>query len=263
MTVGTQAAVLAGLDITFFVEFNPPPDSDWPHDFLVFARILKFFYYTFIVTAFCSNMVVVSQTTVLSVLGAGLALRGPDGSMMTATDGLYSERHFAFFVFALGLGTTLISVCFVVWIILRWEAAIVCTIITLCASHNIYSNYRRIAKKFGFDENDTVDFNDIMEGPANILKTMGMYSPENGIYGSKNRTKRSPMNGKKDRYIETPSYNPFYSSQSRSNPDDTDEEMCISKRQQGGNRRRKVNKDASKHSFMLKKKNLPDMILTI
>ena len=29
VTVGTQAAVLAGLDMTMFVEFNPPANSEW------------------------------------------------------------------------------------------------------------------------------------------------------------------------------------------------------------------------------------------
>jgi len=29
VTVGTQAAVLAGLDITMFIEFNPPHNDDW------------------------------------------------------------------------------------------------------------------------------------------------------------------------------------------------------------------------------------------
>jgi hypothetical protein len=29
VTVGTQAAVLAGLDITMFIEFNPPDNEVW------------------------------------------------------------------------------------------------------------------------------------------------------------------------------------------------------------------------------------------
>lgn len=29
VTVGTQAAVLAGLDVTMFIEFQPPPNSEW------------------------------------------------------------------------------------------------------------------------------------------------------------------------------------------------------------------------------------------
>ena len=33
MTVGTQAAVLAGLDITMFIEFSPAPDSEWQEDY--------------------------------------------------------------------------------------------------------------------------------------------------------------------------------------------------------------------------------------
>jgi hypothetical protein len=33
VTVGTQAAVLAGLDITMFVEFNPPHNDDWVRSF--------------------------------------------------------------------------------------------------------------------------------------------------------------------------------------------------------------------------------------
>ena len=32
MTVGTQAAVLAGLDITMFIEFNPPHNAEWVGD---------------------------------------------------------------------------------------------------------------------------------------------------------------------------------------------------------------------------------------
>ena len=84
MTVGTQAAVLAGLDITMFIEFAPPDDDRWPSEYVHVARVIRCIYYSIIVAAFCCNILVVSHTTVLSVMGAGLALRGPDGSMMTA-----------------------------------------------------------------------------------------------------------------------------------------------------------------------------------
>ena len=63
MTVGTQAAVLAGLDVTMFIEFQPPPHEEWP--FIVIPRILKFVYYVCITSAFCANILVVSQTTIL------------------------------------------------------------------------------------------------------------------------------------------------------------------------------------------------------
>jgi hypothetical protein len=137
-------------------------------DFVMIPRILKFLYYVTIVSAFCSNMIVVSQTTTLSVFGAGLALRGPDGSMMTATDGLYEERATVFSTFGVGLACTVGSVVICVWLILHWEAAFCCMVITILAGRTIWRNYLRVQKRFAFDESETVDFSDIMEGPAAI-----------------------------------------------------------------------------------------------
>ena len=168
MTVGTQAAVLAGLDITMFIEFNPPDDSTWQMEHLWICRLLKAIYYGIVISAFCANMIVVSQTTVLSVLGAGLALRGPDGSMMTATEGLYEERKSVFKTFALGLSFTVGSLLICVWLLLQWEAAIICWLIALYTSRRIYVNYHRVSQRFHFNESDTVDFTDIFQGPAAI-----------------------------------------------------------------------------------------------
>jgi hypothetical protein len=168
MTVGTQAAVLAGLDITMFIEFTPQPDSAWGDDYANRARLLKLIYYGVIVSAFCANMLVVSHTTALSVMGAGLALRGPDGSMMTATDGLFDERKAVFRVFAMGLALTVSSILLSVWLLLHWEAALLCFIISFLTCRQMWLNYIRVSNRFGYDESLTVDFRDIMEGPAAI-----------------------------------------------------------------------------------------------
>jgi hypothetical protein len=134
----------------------------------LFPRILKFIYYIAIVSAFCCNMIVVAHTTALNVLGAGMALRGPDGSMMTATDGMYAERSTVFTTFGWGLACTVGSVVLCVWLILSWEAAIVCMMIAMYGCWKIWKNYQRVAYHFEFDESQTVDFRDIMEGPAAI-----------------------------------------------------------------------------------------------
>ena len=168
MTVGTQAAVLAGLDITMFIEFNPPSDESWGVENLYIARTLKVLYYAVIVGAFCANIVVVAHTTTLSVLGAGMAVRGPDGSMMTATDGLYEERPTVFRVFGLGLALTVGSVLVSVWLLLRWEAASICWLVALYTCKTMWRNYTRVSRRFDYDESETVDFSDIMEGPAAI-----------------------------------------------------------------------------------------------
>ncbi|KAL7563594.1 hypothetical protein ACA910_004496 [Epithemia clementina (nom. ined.)] len=168
MTVGTQAAVLAGLDITMFIEFNPPSETTWQEEHRWLCRSLRAVYYATIIAAFCANMIVVSQTTALSVLGAGLALRGPDGSMMTATEGLYEERRSVFKTFAAGLSLTVGSLLVCVWLLLPCEAAFVCWCVALYTSRRIYVNYHRVAHRFDFDESDTVDFTDIFNGPAAI-----------------------------------------------------------------------------------------------
>jgi len=197
MTVGTQAAVLAGLDVTMFIEFQPPPNEEWP--FLIIPRVLKFVYYVCITSAFCANILVVSQTTMLSVLGASLALRGPDGSMMTATDGLYQERAMVFKAFGIGLVLTIASVVSVVWLHLHWEASLACCAVALGTMMKMRSTYQRIVKKFDFDESLTVDFQDIFDGPAAIqaipvrkiiaegLRGMGVSSGSGDSDGDKKR----------------------------------------------------------------------------
>jgi hypothetical protein len=173
-TVGTQAAVLAGLDITMLIELSPSLDSEWimstveSHYLHYLPRVIKFFYYITIVSAFCANIFVVGQTTVLSVMGASLALRGPDGSMMHATDGLYDERNTVFRAFAYGLGSTLVSVILGLWLIIPPEAAFVCMVCTCCTARIMKNHYTRIKEKFIFNEEDTVDFTDLFDGQGNF-----------------------------------------------------------------------------------------------
>ena len=130
-----------------------------------------------------------AQTTILSVLGASLALRVPDGSMMTATDGLYHERVVVFQAFGRGLVFTMGSVVMAVWLHLHWEASIICCGIAMFTIARMRDAYYRIVKKFDFDETLTVDFRDIFDGPASIkavptsmwrLATGGGSSSSNG-----------------------------------------------------------------------------------
>jgi hypothetical protein len=163
MTVGTQAAVLAGLDITMLIEFVAPDNSQWPEDLQILARILKIVYYAVTVGAFCANMSVVAHTTSLSVLGGSLALRGPDGSMMVATDALYSERQAVFYAFGIGLISTMASVLVLVWLLLPMEGAVLSFSVTMLGARRMYINHRRVSRALLFDESQTVSFNDIFE----------------------------------------------------------------------------------------------------
>ena len=256
MTIGTQAAVLAGLDITMFIEFTPislrafifgpeasdammmtttthshhaataaaaamthshslrrlaaavissaavvsssssrnmnsdgdgdsssdsadaatspqllnpdtEPMSRWMQEYIFYYtltyHILHFLYYSLICTAFCCNVIVVAQTTILSVLGAGLALRGPDGSMMTATNILYQERSYIFRIFGYGLTFTILSVFVGVWLMFQhWATALSCWLIATYTCYFIYSNYQRVSKLLYFHDNESVDLHDLL-----------------------------------------------------------------------------------------------------
>jgi hypothetical protein len=251
MTIGTQAAVLAGLDITMFIEFTPislrdfifgpeisdammthshhaaatvssshhfrslaaalissaavvsssssrnmngdssdsadgaassttaaqlhqdvvnhdsEPTSQWMQEYIFYYtvtyHILHFLYYSLICTAFCCNVIVVAQTTILSVLGAGLALRGPDGSMMTATNILYQERSYIFRIFGYGLTFTVLSVFVGVWLMFQhWATALSCWLIATYTCYFIYSNYQRVSKLLYFHDNESVDLHDLL-----------------------------------------------------------------------------------------------------
>jgi hypothetical protein len=240
MTIGTQAAVLAGLDITMFIEFTPlslrdfvfgpeipdaivthshhaatavsdsghhlrslaaamfssaavmssrsanngddsndsrdttgnasmtePALTLWMKEYIVYYtaiyHILHFLYYSLICTAFCCNVIVVAQTTILSVLGAGLALRGPDGSMMTATNILYQERSYIFRIFGYGLTFTVLSVFVGVWLMFQhWATALSCWLIATYTCYFIYSNYQRVSKLLYFHDNEGVDLHDLL-----------------------------------------------------------------------------------------------------
>ena len=78
-TVGTQAAVLAGFSVTALVEFGAPRESN---------RVLLFCFYASLVFSLSANVLCVGKTTLLSVFGTSLAMRGPDGAMISAT-----QRH--------------------------------------------------------------------------------------------------------------------------------------------------------------------------
>lgn len=187
MTIGTQAAVLAGLDVTMFIEFNPAHDREWAEGLAFIPRTLKFFYYIMIVSAFCANISVVAQTTLLSVMSASLALRGPDGSMMVATDGLYLERKSVFQAFAYGLAATISSVVLCVWLLISPEAAVICMAVTIYTAVQMYKKYIHVMDMFRFNEEETVDFEDLFNGPGALKVNNSRKDRRNG--SSKRRKK--------------------------------------------------------------------------
>ncbi|CAK9036881.1 unnamed protein product [Durusdinium trenchii] len=80
--VGTQAAVLAGFAVCMLAKIDVP-DSINP--------VLMALYYAFAVVNLMGNLACVSVVASVNILGTSLGLRGPDGSMRQAADGMHQQ----------------------------------------------------------------------------------------------------------------------------------------------------------------------------
>ena len=107
-----------------------------------------------------------ASTTFVSVWGSGKALRGKDGSMDEAVDGMYNERAFIFSCFGVGLITTLLALMSAAWILMTLEVAMVATLGISWCIFFIVRQARRLYAKFGLSHDDVVSFADIMQSPA-------------------------------------------------------------------------------------------------
>ena len=94
LAVGTQSALLAGFAYSGLTQVAIPHERSY---------ILKLMYLLVTTTAMCFELIAVLNTTLLSMMGPGLALRGPDGSMHPAVDGMIEEYQHAYLNFVLGL----------------------------------------------------------------------------------------------------------------------------------------------------------------
>lgn len=65
------------------------------------------------------ELIAVLNSTLCSMLGPGLALRGPDGSMHRAVDGLMLEYRLTFVFFTLGLVAFHVSALLFAWLEFR------------------------------------------------------------------------------------------------------------------------------------------------
>jgi len=155
--VGTQSAVLAGFAMTSFAEI------DLPHN-AFYAQ--KACLHLFVTISICANLMCTASTTFVSVWGSGKALRGKDGSMDEAVDGMHAERAFIFSCFGVGLIATLMALMSAAWILMTLEVAILATMGISWCIFTIMRQARRIYSKFGLTPDDVTTFADIMQSPA-------------------------------------------------------------------------------------------------
>ena len=170
--MATQAAVLAGFTTTCLIEIHVPQNT---------PRILVCLLHFAAVVSICSNITCVSLSTITSIWGSGKALRGKDGSMDEAVDGMNKERGLIFFAFSIGLLGNLSTVFFACLIIMDFPFSIFAASIVIFTAWQIYANALRIQNRFILAE--TVRLDDLTNYPAtdgSNKKKEGSMSPIGG-----------------------------------------------------------------------------------
>lgn len=114
--------------------------------------IAKSFLHLSAIFSICSNITCVSLSTITTIWGSSKALRGKDGSMDEAVEGINDERKLIFQAFACGLGGNLCTVLSACFITMDYPINIMASCGVLFTAWLIYNNAVRIQKKFFFSQ---------------------------------------------------------------------------------------------------------------
>ena len=137
LAIGTQAAMFAGFAFAGLTQ--PLPEE---------ASLLRAMFLVCNVSSLGLQLITMVSTTLLSMLAPGLALRGPDGSMHTAVDGMVDEYRRSFYCFILGMVCTHGAAVFFVWMAFPPLQASVLTVCVLTSLGLLYRYIRRLMLTF-------------------------------------------------------------------------------------------------------------------
>lgn len=178
--MATQAAVLAGFTTTCLIEISIPPNVN---------PIAKNILHMSAIISICSNITCVSLSTITNIWGSGKALRGKDGSMDEAVEGINDERGLIFKAFAFGLAGNLLTVLSACFITMEYPTSIIASLIVLYTAWMIYNNANRIQKKFFLAE--AVRLDDLTSYPNSFSSTtMNSNNTNTGNNSSNNSRNR-------------------------------------------------------------------------
>ena len=94
------------------------------------------------------ELLTVVNATLCAILGPGLALRGPDGSMHNAVQGMTTHYRFTLTCFSLGLICFMLSALLYSWMQFDWTLALPCTLLIVYFLFILQRHWWRIYKRF-------------------------------------------------------------------------------------------------------------------
>ena len=143
--MATVAALFAGFEFTVF---GLAPSEIGEYSKLHASSIA---YMLCATASLCTNIVVVCLATLASMLGPGLALRGPDGSVKKALAGMRREHDTITALFFAGSYSFFVTVIALVWFEYYWIVAAPVSFIVVVGACALYRGGARIEKRFAIE----------------------------------------------------------------------------------------------------------------
>ncbi|KAJ1637214.1 hypothetical protein T492DRAFT_954666 [Pavlovales sp. CCMP2436] len=139
VAIGTQASLLSGFAYSGLIQIVIPEGRN---DTLITA------YLCVTVTAMGLELIAVINAMLCSMLGPGLALRGPDGSMHRAVDEMLEEYRLTFFFFGIGLVAFHFSAILFAWVEFIWTVALAMSVVLSLFLYGMFHYFLRIYARF-------------------------------------------------------------------------------------------------------------------
>mmetsp|Transcript_6375 Transcript_6375/g.17264 ORF Transcript_6375/g.17264 Transcript_6375/m.17264 type:complete len:242 (-) Transcript_6375:320-1045(-) len=157
-SLGTQAALIASFAWFGLIMVILPPQAN---------QMLKTAYLCMSTTAMGLELIAVVNATLCLLLGPGLALRGPDGSMHKAVDEMMEEYRLVFFFFAIGLVAFNCASILFGYVMFPWQVGLAMTVILIIFLYGIQHYFLKIYGRFKI--------------PPSLMIT-GRFDTDNAVY---------------------------------------------------------------------------------
>ena len=158
IAIGTQAALLSGFAYGGIIMSIFKEDAN---------KYLKGAFLCTAIAAMSLELMTVGGSMIAAIYGPGLALRGPDGSMHRAVDGLLVEYKLAFLIFSLGLFFFITSSFLFVCLQFHWFISLLVGGGILYFAYDLWVYWLFLYRRFGLKEIVTGRFDfDASAAPA-------------------------------------------------------------------------------------------------
>ncbi|CAE7663099.1 unnamed protein product [Symbiodinium sp. CCMP2456] len=169
--VGTQAAVLAGFAVCMIVKIDFPEDVN---------PLSSSLYYFFAVVNLVGNIACVASVACVNIMGTSLGLRGPDGSMLQAADGMHKQRDRIFWAFTTALVGCALATLVLAWLKMQPVTAALCTAVVLYGVASGVKVSLHVQNLFQYKETESGKVDDVLSsetvGPESFVRQLGVDS---------------------------------------------------------------------------------------